>query len=183
MPSSSEIDTAIAEIIVSMRDHAMGFAEGYLVGVEAGNLETGIDELKSRADRLDFSASLLFADQVQPSPTDAAGWLDLYRLGAVSWLQIDVAPGPVQPPAEVRLMIEPVQARVDIEVLIASRTVLASPNPDTLLRAFAAELFVLRRVFGADAAFLGPETLDYPASAADYPSQRIRLAARNPDRA
>lgn len=153
----------------------MGFFEGYLPTIRS-DLLPPLTTLIDRSQSHDFTTSTWSNDTTETGGnTDYSvpEFIEFFRSGDIVMLDFDYT---VQTRAlELRLMFEKDDTGTALEIICYREPILGSDNPKEAVATAISEFRYLRRLFQGDALFIGPDTLDYPESATEYPKVWLRI--------
>ena len=114
-------------------------------------------------------------DQETDNGRDVSSCVDLLLAGRVLLLGFDYEFQTGSTQLRHRLIIEKNDARIPLEILCDRGPILSSPDPRSAVADAISEFRRIKRLFKGDALFVGPDTVQYPENADDYPSCWLRV--------
>lgn len=161
-------------VIEDMRD-GMCFFEGYVPSVDQSRLLQSFSDVASPSPEA-------FASSVWSNESTEADWakcttrsefVQLFRAGSIVLLQFDYAPQVEDFDLNLRLILEPDTTKTSLEIICYREPILESARPREAVGAGIVEFRRLRDAFHGDALLIGPDTVNYPRTANDYPRARV----------
>ena len=172
-----EIWPRFSYVIDEMKD-GMCFFEGYVPSVGDRNLLPLLSYVFEHANSHRVGHCVWSddaTDEEMAKGCDATSCVDLFDSGRVVLMSFnyEVQAGNTQ--LRHRLFFEKIDSRIPLEILCDRGPILSSPDPRAAVAEAVSEFRRLKRMFKGDALFVGPDTVQYPESADDYPSCWLRI--------
>ena len=172
-----DIWTRFSHVIDEMKD-GMCFFEGYVPSVGDHNLLPPLLGVFEGADIHRVGHCVWAddaADQKMADGNDMASCVDQFLAGRVPLLGFDYEFHTGRTKLQHRLFFEKIDTRIPLEVLCDRGPILSSPDPRSAVADAISEFRRIKHLFQGDALFIGPDTVQYPESADDYPSCWLRV--------
>jgi len=177
MMKFDEIWPHFSWVIEEMRD-GMGFFEGYITSIGENNLLVPLSKLIWRARSHSFTSSA-WSDETTEADRerdyDAADYVAFFDSGRIAMLDFEYEFRAGNADLDQKLMFDRDEAGTALEIICFRDAILSSPEPKQVIADAISEFRHLKHLFQGDALFLGPDTLDYPQSATDYPRAWLKI--------
>ena len=164
-------------VLEEMRS-GMAFFEGYVTTIDRERLLPGINELIRLSDFHGFDLtvwangtdSIVMEEDYTP-----AEYVGFFNAGNIVTLSFYYERSYPALELEQKVNFEQEQASTTMNMICFRDQFLERDDPMAAVRTAIEELRILKGLFRGDALFIGPDTLDYPISADDYPKAWLRI--------
>lgn len=165
-------------VLDDMRDHGMVFFEGYIPILGQRELSAPLAALVDRAVSHTFMRST-WSNEADVSlwnqDHDTATYLSFFESRQILTLHFDYEACIGRTPLVLKLMFDRDDSRTALEIICYRDAILASSDPKQAVADAIAEFRNLKQLFRGDALLLGPDTVDVPTSATEFPQVWLRI--------